>query len=929
MTATDSLPSAAPQRRRGLALLLFTILGYVGATLIDAAPWRSQHAAGEGWEALQRDGEKLTVDDANQGVTLGPGARIRLLDEETVEHRFTRIRCVLERLAETGFVDLRFRVVPNDAHELKLAPKNSFGVTLLHVPRDAPRVLLASVNDREPIPRMLTRFEVTLQFQDGRIRVAIDGSEVLNVADDRESNGAFELIARAGALRVHELDVEGTVAGVAYSRQDRMTEFEGASYLAPILHGLAIALLALALVVLWIHSTLDGARTLREILFGGGFGALPVAVVIGLGLFSGRLPDDLPLSIALLCGATIAFLQLRRGAPAPTASRSNWPRVALALGLLSFIGHAGASRELALFEPTRVQIRSVHQRPVPQPHQTPGTIVLDASNSLAVDAWYRDLDAKAKISLAPGAILEARIHGDRNDGVSLIVSAHATAKTRFVRATPTEFTTIGTTSGAVSTGRLQDLEISVRGATYRATLDGVEIASAEERLFPSGGVTFLAPRGRVITTDFTVTPVPTAARTDGAWSDALRGASRPLGLLLILAGLLALLLRRSLVSVVIGIGFAALPWSIALADAGAAAAPRALAIGTPVIFVLALLVDHFARARASTPLRINLALLLGIAAAVPLFQEMTRREWPPTESELNALSCLSADTPLAPDLLDFEHPLLRRWNFYLADHRFRKRTFSLAKSPGISRVLAVGTSSTYGYGTDEDWPTLLERELRSPSFGARKVEVLNGAYPGTASWRLLHFFKNVLLRFEPDVLVLSLYYNDSVGLSQFDEIAALDRLTQGRTGILDDFITRRAIDSGRRRFTALDLDFRAREFDALAAWDVPNLSPPPERFLAVIREFAQIARERGIALVLLQEPIAGDRRRVWKDEFRGVFRAVAEEFGGVAVDSTAAQLAGGGEKLFMDEVHPYVEGHRITARVLAPVVAEILDARKR
>jgi hypothetical protein len=178
------------------------------------------------------------------------------------------------------------------------------------------------------------------------------------------------------------------------------------------------------------------------------------------------------------------------------------------------------------------------------------------------------------------------------------------------------------------------------------------------------------------------------------------------------------------------------------------------------------------------------------------------------------------------------------------------------------------------------------------------------------------------------VLVISFYYNDSVALSQFDERAELARLVDGGVNPLRELLVTRMLDAGGKRFRRLDLDFRASEFDAVARWDVQGLTPPPVRFEAVIRDYAELCRARGIGLVLLQEPISGDRRRIWKDEFRAAFRRVGADYGAPVVDPSAAQVEGGADKLFMDEVHPYVEGHRITAKLLAPVVAGVLDARK-
>jgi hypothetical protein len=79
---------------------------------------------------------------------------------------------------------------------------------------------------------------------------------------------------------------------------------------------------------------------------------------------------------------------------------------------------------------------------------------------------------------------------------------------------------------------------------------------------------------------------------------------------------------------------------------------------------------------------------------------------------------------------------VRRWNFHLADHRFRSRRFALAKPAGARRVIALGGSSTWALGlpAGQDYPTLMEGLLNET--GGPPFEVLNAAFPAAVSSRL-------------------------------------------------------------------------------------------------------------------------------------------------------------------------------------------------
>jgi lysophospholipase L1-like esterase len=95
---------------------------------------------------------------------------------------------------------------------------------------------------------------------------------------------------------------------------------------------------------------------------------------------------------------------------------------------------------------------------------------------------------------------------------------------------------------------------------------------------------------------------------------------------------------------------------------------------------------------------------------------------------------------------------------------FRNREVSAERPPGSVRILAVGDSSTFGYGVraDETYPAVLER-LLSKRYPGRTVEVINAGTPGWSSGNGAAFLAREGLAWKPDAVLISFGYNEQLG----------------------------------------------------------------------------------------------------------------------------------------------------------------------
>ena len=113
-------------------------------------------------------------------------------------------------------------------------------------------------------------------------------------------------------------------------------------------------------------------------------------------------------------------------------------------------------------------------------------------------------------------------------------------------------------------------------------------------------------------------------------------------------------------------------------------------------------------------------------------------------------------------------------------HGFRTREFE-SKPPGVTRIVTIGDSSTFGWGVEPEYTfqhLLEERFLRRGS--ATPIEVLNLGISGHTSRHGLGLFEHYVRDLEPDVLIVSYGANDARRVLQSaDDILESDDTWRG------------------------------------------------------------------------------------------------------------------------------------------------------
>jgi len=90
---------------------------------------------------------------------------------------------------------------------------------------------------------------------------------------------------------------------------------------------------------------------------------------------------------------------------------------------------------------------------------------------------------------------------------------------------------------------------------------------------------------------------------------------------------------------------------------------------------------------------------------------------------------------------------------HVNSHGYRGKEFSAEKPEGVTRIMAVGDSFTFGVGApdDETFAALLEQGLRKKGFS---VEVINAGIGHASTIRHWDNLQKIHLRYQPDMVIL-------------------------------------------------------------------------------------------------------------------------------------------------------------------------------
>ncbi len=288
-----------------------------------------------------------------------------------------------------------------------------------------------------------------------------------------------------------------------------------------------------------------------------------------------------------------------------------------------------------------------------------------------------------------------------------------------------------------------------------------------------------------------------------------------------------------------------------------------------------------------------------------------------------------------------------RWSVHTNGRGFRSGEFAALPEPGRRRILALGDSSTFGWGVEhfEAYPARLGAALGA-LWGVEPdaVEVINLGVPGYSTFQGRVLLEREALALRPDAILWSYLSNDGAATGADDRATYEQRL--GTTGAV------------------LAVLHRSRAFETLEAWigvaraawqpptppdpyDVAQRNIPSYRAAAGnITAVVAAARRQGVPLVLVSQCVRGAPARVLAEvaaqtgtphldatalldaaiprvateaRFRAERASIQERYGADAVRAQPLLWT-----YLPDGCHPNPLGHRLVGQALAERVAPLL-----
>ncbi len=267
---------------------------------------------------------------------------------------------------------------------------------------------------------------------------------------------------------------------------------------------------------------------------------------------------------------------------------------------------------------------------------------------------------------------------------------------------------------------------------------------------------------------------------------------------------------------------------------------------------------------------------------------------------------------------------------------------SWKKEEGTVRILGLGDSFTFGWGVklEESFLKQLEKQLAQET--GRKAETINAGVPGYGLNHYYIYLKNIGIKFQPDIIVIS-YFVDDLPISLKEELAPYeenfpDRL-QYKGGLWHrsrfyNFITSAAaVIRVRNHATAVDhMRIMKVRREAWARYDHPLIKNADEgtneRIMLLeeyLTRFKSLADGVHARLVIMFIPDISHLNHPEYQHINGVLKRLTTQYDIPFVDMTPIFESSNDLStyyLFPKDAHTNVKGHETMASALTELICK-------
>ena len=273
-------------------------------------------------------------------------------------------------------------------------------------------------------------------------------------------------------------------------------------------------------------------------------------------------------------------------------------------------------------------------------------------------------------------------------------------------------------------------------------------------------------------------------------------------------------------------------------------------------------------------------------------------------------------------------------------------TYSVPKPPGVTRMMVLGDSFTYGAANayEEIWPVVLEADLRTRGHA---VEIVKAGVPAYDTAREVLLLEQAFDRFEPDLVALTFLPNDLFTNARVDDLdsglsADLSRDVVSAKQARNARASLHSLSLARR--LAMGIDFlytsvyagtaRGRYYAVNPDEEVRNKLAITQELLIRGQEFCQ---QRGASFLVISLPqqfqvLAGAAGREFEgldvDHIDRTFEGFAAERGmpwiALLPELTARYAADGEDLYYRLDGHLNRRGNRLVGEFLGDALSELL-----
>jgi lysophospholipase L1-like esterase len=275
---------------------------------------------------------------------------------------------------------------------------------------------------------------------------------------------------------------------------------------------------------------------------------------------------------------------------------------------------------------------------------------------------------------------------------------------------------------------------------------------------------------------------------------------------------------------------------------------------------------------------------------------------------------------------------------------------TLAKPPGVFRILGVGDSITFGYGVrvEDTFLRVLEQDLNASAPAGARYEVINAGVPATGLEYYTHFIENNAPAMHPDLIVVNMALNDIDPLLDPEPVEPHAHLTPFRSLNAFLFFHSRLYNMVYVRAKSLLYRLNVLHLEDNEGFGFLSIEPPSpaqdkaragvNRYIQRMANFARSHRVPLAIVVFPVEPQLSERAlklyaqqlhlyfgpEVLRGQPQGWIEQIGATNGVPVLDLLPALRAGDNGQLFLrnqsisvDPVHPSPAGHRIAGDEIA------------